>query len=130
VAFKIFYDGQCPLCEIEIEHLKKRNTENRLAFVDITAADFADSYPHLDYQALDARIHGQHEDGRMVVGFDVMHEAWSRIGVRWLYGITRLPILRSVFDKIYLLFAKRRHKISYLLTRKERCESHCESKLK
>lgn len=128
MAFKIFYDGKCPLCEIEIEHLKKRNTQEQLSFVDITDDEFSLRYPDLDWQILDARIHGQYEDGRMVIGFDVMHEAWSRVGFTWLYKVTRLPVLRYVFDKVYTLFAKHRHRVSYWITRKKRCDTNCETK--
>jgi predicted DCC family thiol-disulfide oxidoreductase YuxK len=128
MAFKIFYDGKCPLCEIEIDHLKRRNKQGQLSFVDITGEDFSQSYPHLDWQTLDARIHGEYEDGRMIVGFDVMHEAWSRVGFAWLYKATRLPGLRFIFDKVYLLFAKHRHTVSYWITRKKRCDTNCGAK--
>lgn len=128
MAFTIFYDGQCPLCEIEMKHLKKRNTEGQLAFVDIMAEDFAKNYPDLDWHALDARIHGMTEDGNMLIGLDVTHKAWSLVGKGWIYAPLRWPGIRFFADKAYLVFAKHRNKISYWVTGKKRCESDCNIK--
>nr|WP_136252641.1 DUF393 domain-containing protein [Ningiella ruwaisensis] len=125
MAFTIFYDGLCPLCDIEMRHLKKRNTEGKLRFEDITADDFSKRYPHLDWDALNNRIHGMEEDGELIVGLDVTHRAWSLVGYGWLYAPLRWPIIRHVADKFYLVFAKHRYKISYYLTGKKRCETNC-----
>lgn len=128
MAFTIFYDGLCPLCEIEMRHLRKRNTEAQLAFVDITAEDFSEHYPNLDWQALNDRIHGMEDDGSMLIGLDVTHRAWSLVGVKWLYAPLRWPVIRFFTDKIYLVFAKHRNTISYWLTGKRRCETDCKIK--
>jgi predicted DCC family thiol-disulfide oxidoreductase YuxK len=58
MAFTLFYDGLCPLCEKEIKHLRKYDSQSNLQFVDIMADDFAERYPQLDWKALDERIHG------------------------------------------------------------------------
>lgn len=128
MAFTIFYDGLCPLCEIEMAHLKKRNTEGQLNFVDITEPEFGENYPNLDWHALDARIHGMTEDGSMLIGLDVTHKAWSLVGHTWLYAPLRWPVIRFFADKAYLFFAKHRNTISYWLTGKKRCETDCKIK--
>jgi predicted DCC family thiol-disulfide oxidoreductase YuxK len=128
MAFTIFYDGQCPLCEIEMKHLKKRNTQGKLSFVDIMDSDFATKYPDLDWHALNERIHGMTEDGTMLVGLDATHRAWSEVGHSWLYAPLRWPVIKFFADKLYLLFAKNRYKVSYLLTGKKRCETDCKVK--
>lgn len=128
MAFTIFYDGLCPLCEIEMSHLKKRNSEGLLKFVDITAADFSDHYPTLEWEALNARIHGMTEEGDMLIGLDVTHKAWSLVGYKWLYAPLRLPVIRFFADKFYLLFAKHRNTISYWFTGKKRCDRDCNIK--
>lgn len=128
MAFTIFYDGHCPLCRIEMDHLKKRNTEGQLAFVDIMAEDFAKNYPSMDWQRLHDRIHGVQEDGTILIGLDVTHKAWQILGKGWLYAPTRWPIIKFFADKAYLFFAKHRHQLSYWITRKQRGPSSCESK--
>jgi predicted DCC family thiol-disulfide oxidoreductase YuxK len=128
MPFTIFYDGHCPLCKIEMDHLKKRNTEDKLAFVDIMQDNFAQLYPDLDWQRLDERIHGMQEDGSMLIGLDVTHKAWDLLGKGWLYGPLRWPVIRFFADKGYIFFAKHRHRISYWVTRKKRGPSACENK--
>ncbi|MFC4701695.1 thiol-disulfide oxidoreductase DCC family protein [Glaciecola siphonariae] len=125
MAFTIFYDGQCPLCDIEMRHLKKRNTARQLAFEDINADDFSVRFPQLDWQALNNRIHGMEADGTLLIGLDVTHRAWSLVGYKWLYAPLRWPVIRFFADRAYLIFAKHRNTISYWLTGKKRCESNC-----
>ena len=125
MAFTLFYDGLCPLCEKEIKHLQKYNAQGNLSFVDIMANDFSERYPELDWQALDDRIHGMCEDGTMLMGLDAIHRAWSEVGKAWVYAPLRWPVLKFFADKLYILFAKNRHKISYWVTGKKRCEKEC-----
>ena len=37
----IFYDGGCPLCVKEMRHLKRLDTNNKLAFENINVKDFS-----------------------------------------------------------------------------------------
>jgi predicted DCC family thiol-disulfide oxidoreductase YuxK len=130
MEFTIFYDGACPLCSIEINHLKKRDHSEKLGFVDINHPSFSKQYPNLDWQAMNERIHGQLADGTWLIGLDVTHKAWSLVGKGWLYAPLRWPVIRWFADHFYVWFARHRHEIAYLLTRKKRCENTCESKLR
>jgi predicted DCC family thiol-disulfide oxidoreductase YuxK len=124
MAFILFYDGLCPLCEKEVSHLIKRDKDNRIQFEDISLPDFPERYPDLNLDDLNARIHGQLEDGSMITGLDVTHKAWSLVGVAWLYAPLRWPVIRWFADHFYVFFAKHRYRISYWLTGKERCEDN------
>lgn len=121
-----------------MNQLKRRNTEKKLAFVDIMQSSFSEEYPELDWQALNDRIHGMLEDGSMLIGLDATHKAWSLVGKGWLYAPLRWPLIRFFADKAYLVFARNRYRISYWLTGKKRaeyteskeCKDNCEAKLK
>lgn len=141
MEFTVYYDGACPLCSIEIDHLKKHDKDNKLGFVDISQPAFINDNPQLDFEAMNARIHGQTKDGQWLVGLDVTHRAWSLVGKTWLYAPLRWPVVRIFADKFYLWFAKHRHTIASFLTRKKHrnemrqsqdipCEDQCENKLK
>ncbi|MFC3121231.1 thiol-disulfide oxidoreductase DCC family protein [Agaribacter flavus] len=130
MAFTIFYDGKCPLCVKEMQHLIRKDKENNLQFENIHAGDFSRKFPDLDINELDARIHGIDENGKLYIGLDVTHKAWSLVGVGWLYAPLRWPLLRWFADKAYLVFAKHRYKLSFWITGKKRCEDNCEIKLK
>ena len=98
---------------------------NKLILVDIQAPDFSNRYPTMDWHALNARIHGLREDGTLITGLDVTHEAWKAVGVGWLYAPLRWPVIRHVADAFYNVFAKHRYTISYLLTGKKRQCDRC-----
>jgi predicted DCC family thiol-disulfide oxidoreductase YuxK len=121
----IFFDGYCPLCAIEMKHLRRHDKKGALQFEDIQASDFLQRYPQLDWQALNARIHVMFADGSIVTGLDATHAMWKAVGKGWLYAPLRWPVIRWVADKAYNAFARHRYTISFWLTGKSRLE-HCE----
>lgn len=123
MQFTVFYDGACPLCMAEMRHLMKRNQKNTLNFVDINHPTFELEYPDLDKNALNARIHGRWDSGEMLTGLDVTYMAWKQVGMGWLYATLRWPLIRFFADKIYLVFARHRYRISHWLTGQRRCET-------
>ena len=121
----IFYDGYCPLCMAEMNHLRKRDKHQRLKLVDIQDPDFSVQYPTLDWHALNARIHALRDDGTLMTGLDVTHEAWKAVGMGWVYAPLRWPVIRIFADMFYNVFAKHRYTISFLLTGKKRTCERC-----
>ncbi|MCG8414785.1 MAG: DUF393 domain-containing protein [Pseudomonadales bacterium] len=115
-SLTLYFDGDCPLCLMEIEALKKLSEDGRLSFVDVNSVDFAADHPHIDKAAALAKLHGMTNDGRMLYGLDVTVAAWSAVGKhRWL-RILRWPILRYIADAVYWLFARYRAPIAWMLT--------------
>ena len=119
----IFYDGLCPLCRAEMNKLEQLDSDNNLSFVDIQQEGFSQRHPGLDWQALNARIHGQLPDGRLISGLDVTYLAWKSVGRGWVYAPLRWPVIRWVADWLYLGFARYRYQISWLLTGQKRCDT-------
>ena len=115
MSLRIYYDGQCPLCNAEIDQLKSLNADARLEFADLNDKDFIDQYPHIDPQQAQRILHGETADGTILTGLDVTCMAWHSVGRhRWL-AILRWPVIRYVADLGYLFFARHRQKISSLL---------------
>jgi|TARA_R110002153_G_scaffold273196_2_gene443370 predicted DCC family thiol-disulfide oxidoreductase YuxK len=125
----VFYDGYCPLCLAEMNHLKKLNKEAKLNFVDIQEPSFSVVYPHLSWSALNARIHAQLPDGSLISGLDVTYLAWKLVGKGWVYAPLRWPIIRWFADLAYLGFARHRYTLSFWLTGKRRLQgpSNCDA---
>lgn len=117
----IFYDSMCPLCAREMAQLRHDDEHGRLVFADIHAQGFAARYPHIDPGAADRKLHAQYDDGKMIYGLDVTHQAWALVGRHKWIGILRWPVLRWFADIAYVLFARYRYGISYLLTGQRRC---------
>jgi predicted DCC family thiol-disulfide oxidoreductase YuxK len=112
------------MCLKEMCSLKKHDSLNHIQLIDIHDIEKMDSYPHIDKNHALKVLHGIYR-GQILLGLDVTVTAWKLVGKnRWLV-ITRLPVLKGVFDKIYLLFAKHRMKISALLFNAECANNSC-----
>lgn len=118
----LFFDGTCPLCVNEINHLKRLDRDQRIAFEDIHAEDFTARFPDVDREEASAILLGD-MDGRRIRGLDVTHRAWSLVGRGWLTAPLRWPLVRPISDRVYLWFAPRRYRLSGWLTGRQRCES-------
>ena len=68
------------------------------------------------------KLHAQNVNGDMLYGLDVTAVAWSLVGKYRFLKILRWPVIRSISDLVYKLFAKYRDSISLLLTGKRRCQ--------
>lgn len=108
----LLYDAQCPVCALEMDHLRERCTDGRLHFVDISQPGF-DAAPYgVPYQAMDAEIHGIRPDGSLLKGVDVLRLAYDAAGLGWVMRPTGWAPLRPAFDAGYRLFARHRRRIS------------------
>lgn len=121
----IFYDSRCPLCRAEMQQLQAYDKNASLRFADIHAHDFSQRYPHIDPQRANRILHGQLDNGEVLLGLDVTWRAWSLVGKHKWLALLRWPIIRYVADGAYLLFARYRYGISFLLTGQSRCRGEC-----
>lgn len=100
----LFYDGNCPLCVNEINHLKRLDQGRRIEFENIHAEDFTSRYPDVDREEASAILLGD-VHGQRLRGLDVTHRAWSLVGRGWLTAPLRWPLIRPIADRVYLWFA-------------------------
>lgn len=106
---------------MEMRKLKSYDDSGKIHFVDIQHPDFEIDYPQLNWQDLNARIHAMLLDGQLVTGLDATYHAWDQVGKGWVYAPLRWPVIKWFADLAYVLFAKHRYRISYLLTGQKRC---------
>lgn len=108
----LLYDGQCPVCSLEMDHLRERDLQGRLVFVDIAAPGFEAARYGVTPEALDAALHGLCADGRMLRGMPVLRLAYDAAGLGWAMAPTGWAPLRPLFDAGYRVFARHRRAIS------------------
>ena len=108
----LLYDGACPVCNLEMDNLKARNTAGLLKFVDI-AVPFFDPAPYgTSLEAMNGLIHAMRPDGSLVVGVEVFRLAYGAVGLGHLAAPTGWPLLRPAFDAAYKVLARNRYGIS------------------
>ena len=128
VVLTIFFDGGCPLCKREVDFLQSRNQNGYLKFIDINISDLSLELKHgITYKKAMERIHALKSDGSVIKDIKVFQEAYSLIGLGWIYAPTKLPILDKFIEFIYGLWAKHRLKITFRPSIEKICsERGCE----
>ncbi|MBV5260144.1 DUF393 domain-containing protein [Synechococcus moorigangaii CMS01] len=110
----LLYDSQCPLCLREVNFLQRQDQGRGLIrFVDITADDYNPAlYGGVTFRAAMERIHGVLPDGTVLQNVAVFRYVYEVLGLGWVYGITKLPVMGQLADWVYGIWAKYRLKLT------------------
>jgi predicted DCC family thiol-disulfide oxidoreductase YuxK len=111
----LLYDSACPVCNLEMDNLKARNTAQQLKFVDISTPLFDPAPYGATLAAMNGLIHAQRPDGSLVVGVEVFRLAYGAVGLGHVTAPTGWPLLKPVFDAAYAVFARNRYRVSAVL---------------
>ena len=124
----IFFDGGCPLCKREVDFLQSRNQKGYLSFIDINTSDFSLDFKYgISYKQAMERIHAFKSDGSVIKDIKVFQEAYTLIGLGWIYAPTKLPIFDKFIEFIYGIWAKYRLKLTFRPSIEKLCtEKGCE----
>ena len=122
VKLTIFFDGGCPLCKREVDFMNSRNNEGYLRFIDINNSNFSFDKYGITYKQAMERIHALKSDGSMIKDIHVFREAYTLIGLGWIYAPTKLPIIDKFIALIYGVWAKYRLKITFRPSIEKLCE--------
>ena len=120
---RLFYDGSCPICMMEIRHLDKLDRNHALDLQDINAGDFNERFPHIDAAEADRLLHAELPDGSMLYGLDASCRAWDVVGKGHWFAFLRWPLIRPVADLSYRGFARYRHRLGRFFGRTASCDS-------
>ena len=118
-----FYDGLCPLCMREVKVLQKKDVQQKILFEDINQPNFITKYSFINKDKVGKILHGLNRDDEIITGLDVTYLAWSLVGHKWLVAPLRWPVARSIFRRLYFVFAKHRHFIARLFYGKTYCSN-------
>lgn len=107
---KLLYDGECPLCVREVNFLRRRDAGRGLvAFVDIAAENYSpEANGGVDFETAMKRIHAVLPDGSLVRDVEVFRRIYDVLGIGWIYAVTKLPLVGTIADFLYALWADRR----------------------
>lgn len=116
---EIFYDGACHLCSHEISYYRKKDTQSRINFVDISRPDFIAEEHHLEPAKVQTVMHARARSGEVITGVDAFFAIWDEIdGFKKFSKIGRLPPIKLVLKAAYHVFASY---IRPILPKKKNC---------
>jgi predicted DCC family thiol-disulfide oxidoreductase YuxK len=88
---RVFYDGSCPLCLVEIGHYKRADSNGALRLIDVSSDDFIGD-AQITQQAAMARFHVRLADDRQLSGAHGFVEVWKVIpSWIWLAKLANIP---------------------------------------
>lgn len=105
----VYYDRSCPLCRDEMHFLAGRGGE-KIHLVDASAADFAND-TGVPLAELMTRIYGRRADGTLISGMALLREVYAAANLGWVLQATGLPVLRPLFDRLYVFVANNRYRM-------------------
>lgn len=111
----LFYDGNCPFCAAEMARLQRWNSSGKLAFIDISQANFDPSPLGVDIAELDKELYSQRPNGEILIGIDSMLAAYTIVGKGWRVLPLRIKLLRPLWTSLYRKFARNRYRLSRLM---------------
>ncbi|EAQ76365.1 MULTISPECIES: thiol-disulfide oxidoreductase DCC family protein [unclassified Synechococcus] len=110
----LLYDGACPLCRREVEILSHRDGDRgAIRFVDIDDPLYDPAaFQGISYREAMGRVHGITADGRVLRDLAVFQEAYRQVGLGWIYAPIDWPVIGSLAQVVYRLWARLRLRIT------------------
>ena len=108
---KVYHDGPCPLCRVEIRHYGRQPGGEHFTFIDVSKQD---AFVGVGLSRLDAmaRFHVRDGSGQLLSGAAASVAVWARLrGWRWAARVAKMPGALPVLEVGYILFLPMR---SYL----------------
>ena len=108
--------------------MQSRNQKGYLSFIDINTSDFYLDHKYgITYKQAMERIHALKSDGSVIKDIKVFQEAYTLIGLGWIYAPTKIHIFDKFFEFIYGIWAKYRLKLTFRPSIEKLCtEKGCE----
>lgn len=111
---KLLYDGECPLCVREVNFLQKKDAGRGIInFVDIADDKYSpEDNAGIDFETAMGRIHAITDEGKVIKNVEVFRRVYEALGMGWIYAVTKLPVLGSIADWLYGIWADWRLKLT------------------
>jgi|TARA_B100000900_G_scaffold246061_1_gene209290 predicted DCC family thiol-disulfide oxidoreductase YuxK len=96
---RVYYDESCYVCSLEINAVRKRGEACGIEFVDISADDFDGNIEDFEEEMIGWF------DQKATKGPETFRLMYEKMGFKKCVRVSRLPIIKSLFDTGYYIFA-------------------------
>lgn len=106
-----FHDGECPLCNIEIDLMKKLDHQRSIEWVDISKDKQALKNAGLTYEQAMAKIYVLDQDSKIMrSGVHGFLEVWKQLPYyrRLAAIVEHVPLVLPILNFFYGIFARYR----------------------
>ena len=93
---KIFLDGQCVVCDLEVSHYK-RMAPHLFEIIDISDSKFDAAAHGLTTAAVNKHLHVQTPSGEILKGVEAFEHIWSRLPrYQWASRLVKNSVVKSI----------------------------------
>ena len=109
----LLFDGECPICMMEVEFLKKRDVKERIRFTDLRDPDYNPAdHGNVSFEDGMRKLRAVLPDGSVVMGVEVFRRTYKAIGLGWIFELTNLPVIGKLADSVYDVWAENRLRLT------------------
>ena len=110
----MYHDGDCPLCNYEVNIMKKLDVSNAIHWVDITKDKTALEKAGISYKQAMDRVHVRDENNNIQTGVKGFLLVWKELPYyrRVVPIVEKVPLLLPLLEMFYSFFAKYRLQIT------------------
>lgn len=119
---KVFYDGNCVICNWEINGYKSRDHLNQIEWINISDPSFIPESYGLDSFKIQERFHSITESDQVLDGVDSFVKIWETLQIfKILQFLANFQLTRPLFKVGYFIFTK----IRPYLPKTPPCSDNC-----
>jgi len=116
--YTVIYDGTCRICSRSMGRLRRWDRGDRLEIVPSQAPGVRERFPEIPEEAFERSWQLIGPEGRRWEGAAALEELLRLLPRgRWFSWVFRIPLVRSVAERLYRTFARNRHRFG--------CGEHC-----
>lgn len=116
----VYYDGGCHLCSREIDIYKRKDTDQKIEFVDISSPEFTLNTDKVSLEDIHKYFHVKTNKDEWLQGVDAFEKIWEVLNIfKPLQLVSKNKLTRPFMNFGYSLFVKARP----YLPRKKGCET-------
>lgn len=102
----LLYDSKCAVCQWEVDNLRSLGCGESIQFTDLEDTQYdPQQNGDVGYREAMERITAVTADGEVVQGLEVFARCYDVVGLGWLFGVTRLPVVGALLERAYEAFA-------------------------
>lgn len=100
----MYYNGDCPVCSVEMNHYAKLCAVSQKSLRFIDAMQRPEDFAHwgLRREHFEKRVYLKDSKGHILSGLPALVELWSRLPqYRWLARVMKIPVVRGLSNAVY-----------------------------
>jgi len=106
-TIQVFYDGDCPVCQLEVDLYRRFGDGSSIEWIDIVALSDAQLPAGKNRQSLLNRFHVLDADDDWHIGVDAFARIWRQLpGFRHFAFLFAVPGLRQITELCYRGFLR------------------------